>query len=476
MVIFVSIYRLILHPLAKFPGPFFRKISGWPDALSSFYGFRSLDIHQLHKRYGRVVRLAPNLISTIDPDALPAVYGTKCNTKKGPSYLTFNAVNNDAKTILNIRDKKEHATRRRIWQHGFSDKALRSTETFVLENVKRWIDALDKRAVDQGNEELDMAQWCTWLTFDILGDMAYGQGWNLLQDETFRWIPGTIMTCIETIHKISNLPIRPLINPLLSLFRKLSLHSASHFRRYNNLAMSALTRRMAREPELVKDPNRRKDQLYWLLNGADLESGRKLSFRDLHGDSSTLILAGSDTTATALSALIFYLARNPSIQRRLADELRCGLNVTIDGTVHHLPAGTEVGTTLYALHHSSSNHPLSPDAFLPDRWIAGNLLYDNQSGPSITPEYVAQSYRAFQPFSTGQRGCIGKQLALMELSIAVGRLIWGYDVQDVAGWRDAAPEWVQKWEKDMYPVRDWFVSERQGPVVKIERRRAGEIS
>ena len=200
----MSIYRLNFHPLAKIPGPFVRRISGWPDYNATAAGLRPLAIDALHKKYGSAVRVAPNLVSIIDPSVVPAVYGPNCRTKKGPSYLTLAASAGGSHTIVNFQDKKDHAPRRRIWQHGFSDKALRSSEVFVVDNVRKWINLLYRKAGDDWSDELNMSEWCTWLSFDIMGDLAYGESWNLMGDETNRWIPPTLITGMQMIYPVQS--------------------------------------------------------------------------------------------------------------------------------------------------------------------------------------------------------------------------------------------------------------------------------
>lgn len=52
-IIGVAVYRLYFHPLAKYPGPFWAKLTQWPEAQSSWRGRRHLDLHAMHEKYGR---------------------------------------------------------------------------------------------------------------------------------------------------------------------------------------------------------------------------------------------------------------------------------------------------------------------------------------------------------------------------------------------------------------------------------------
>lgn len=52
-IIGVAIYRLYFHPLAKYPGPFWAKLTEWHEARSTWRGRRHLDIHAMHEKYGK---------------------------------------------------------------------------------------------------------------------------------------------------------------------------------------------------------------------------------------------------------------------------------------------------------------------------------------------------------------------------------------------------------------------------------------
>lgn len=168
---------------------------------------------------------------------------------------------------------------------------------------------------------------------------------------------------------------------------------------------------------------------------------------------------GSETTATLLAALFFYLTRFPAAYSKLAVEIRerfqnveairsgpelasCKYLLaciketlrmsppavgshwreverggqTIDGDF--VPAGYEVGTCIYAIHHNEEYFPSSFD-FRPERWLPGFL--------ELSEEKLAAAQRGFGPFSVGPRACVGRSLAMAEVSIALARVIWSLD-------------------------------------------------
>ncbi|KAL8665270.1 MAG: hypothetical protein Q9168_007733 [Polycauliona sp. 1 TL-2023] len=68
------IYNLRFHPLARFPGPTLWAVSRIPYALTLLKGDLTQRTKELHDRYGHVVRLAPNELSFVDPQAWQDIY------------------------------------------------------------------------------------------------------------------------------------------------------------------------------------------------------------------------------------------------------------------------------------------------------------------------------------------------------------------------------------------------------------------
>ena len=93
----------------------------------------------------------------------------------------------------------------------------------------------------------------------------------------------------------------------------------------------------------------------------------------------------------------------------------------IDG--NFVPEGYDVGTCIYALHHCEYYFPQSY-AFIPERWIPGAF---------VSPDQLTIARKAFQPFSLGPRGCPGRSLALLQISLTMARLIFKFDFRLAEG-------------------------------------------
>jgi len=179
-----------------------------------------------------------------------------------------------------------------------------------------------------------------------------------------------------------------------------------------------------------------------LVHGTDDFLERKLSYEEVIEEGMGVMFAGSGTTSSTLTYLLYTLSlpENHHIQTRLREEvLKTPDNIlairnhpyvnavlnetlrlypTIISTLprvllepmkvgdYLLPAGTVVGMQNYVHHRNPIVFP-DPGRYYPDRWL------------NATEEMTA----SLTPFSLGRRGCIGQNLAWEELYVAVNTLM-----------------------------------------------------
>lgn len=107
----IVIYRLYLHPLAQFPGPWPAKVSGLHALYYAWRGDRHLMQARSHARYGDYVRLGPNYLSVANDLGLQEIYGTRANVQKSSFYHAFVAQKGAWSTFTSI-DRSLHARKR----------------------------------------------------------------------------------------------------------------------------------------------------------------------------------------------------------------------------------------------------------------------------------------------------------------------------------------------------------------------------
>jgi cytochrome P450 len=179
------------------------------------------------------------------------------------------------------------------------------------------------------------------------------------------------------------------------------------------------------------------DFLAMLMSARDKETGAPMSERELIDEVMTLVVAGHETTASALNWTWYLLALHPEVEARLHAEIDASRAVSaaslaqmealpytqqvvsealrlyppgwllsrraLDADVlagFEIPAGADVLFSPYLLHR----HPrfwADPDAFRPERFAAEN--------EAERPRF------AYMPFAAGPRHCIGETFALYEM-------------------------------------------------------------
>ncbi|KAF2796452.1 cytochrome P450 [Melanomma pulvis-pyrius CBS 109.77] len=498
----VIIYRLTLHPLAKYPGPRLAAITDIYLAVYAYRGSRHLEYHRCHTVYGPIVRLGPNHLSINSATALKSIYGFRANVQKADFYEAFPA-NKSTVNVHSSIDKQQHARKRRVLSHAFSDQAIKSLEKYILANVRTACRMLGESGTKEEREggnswggQWNVANWCNWLVFDIMGDLVFGKAFGMLESPVNRFAVDLVGNAAHrhlicgthlTIHKWHLDKI---------LFRKIAAQRGQYMQ---------YSKAQAMERTKMLDVDR-KDFFYYLLNAKDPETGLGFNMNELWGESNLLIIAGSDTTSTAMAGTFFYLAHNAAALQKLSQELRntfsdveeivsgpklsgCSyLRACIDETMrmtppvagalprevlpggieidgHQIPAGINVGVPHYAIHHNSDYYP-RPFDYVPERWL---------SDPAANPlhEKLADAHSAYCPFSIGPRGCIGKGLAYVELTLTIARVLFLYDLRLAPGTTLGEGRQdleVGRTRPTEYQIEDRFASMKDGPILQFRAR------
>ncbi|TGJ84039.1 hypothetical protein E0Z10_g4725 [Xylaria hypoxylon] len=426
------IFRLFFHPLNKFSGPLGCKISSawFTTYLSRRDAFRQL--LKLHQKHGNFLRIGSNDLSIAHPKAVQAIYGLGSQCRKADWYdLTYPMV-----SLQSTRDDELHSKWRRVWSTAFGDRNLRDYEQRML----RYRAILIKAIEDSAGQSMDMTKWFGYYSFDVMGELAFGRSFEML--ETTKEHEAIKLLNAGTLALSLKLP--------MWFFRLLvSIPGATKdwwvFIRY---CISQLDNRINAKGDT-------KDLMSCLLKPFNGQNPTGLDRTLLEGDSQLIIVAGSDTTSTTLTTVFRYLAQYPhhvGILRAEIDPLQRSelgeyayidlsklkhLNgvinealrlfppvptilprltppdgLDIDGTF--IPGNTTVFCPQFVVGRSSESYA-SPDEFIPERWYSQpELLRDASS---------------FAPFSTGNYGCVGRPLALLNIRAVVARIVASYDIR-----------------------------------------------
>ncbi|KAL2154606.1 hypothetical protein VTH82DRAFT_3282 [Thermothelomyces myriococcoides] len=448
------IYNVFFHPLRSVPGPKSWAATPFPYVLAWLSGSLHLTIHELHEKYGDVVRVAPNRLSFTHPDAWNAIRGHRKSGKgeHGKESIFYLVA---SRNILGS-SRAEHSRFRRILSHGFSAKSMQEQQPLIRHYVDLLMQRLKEKTHDENGKPhaavADLAAWFNFTTFDVIGDLSFGEPFGCLEQSRYHaWV----RAIFETVGQIGTvMALQWAIPPLFVILSNLSLNGrffGPAFRRNHQYARDKIAKRLSLEtsrPDFVE-----------AMATAKSDDGSMLDMGDIVSNARLLVTAGSETTATALSGAAYFLARYPEIQARLAKEVRESFTSEdeIDlfsvnklqymlafldeamrmfppvpsqlprqchpaGDVicgYYVPGGTSLDIWPWAMNYSSRNFT-APDKFLPERWL-------DETGP-MGLRFDKSRQGAFQPFSVGPRNCIGKNLAYVEMRLILARLIWNYDL------------------------------------------------
>jgi cytochrome P450 len=199
--------------------------------------------------------------------------------------------------------------------------------------------------------------------------------------------------------------------------------------RVDQLLAAEITERRAAE-DLAE-----RDDVLSMLVQARHEDGSPMSDAEIRDELLTLLVAGHETTATALSWAMERLTRSPEQMERLRAEVEAGeeayLTATVQETLrlrpvivvvvrkltepvelggYELPAGARVVPSIHLIHRDPQIYP-EPERFLPERFL------DNPPG---TYTWI--------PFGGGVRRCLGAAFAQFEMAVVLRELVRRYEV------------------------------------------------
>lgn len=348
---------------------------------------------------------------------------------------------------LLLQDGAEHKRARKLIMPAFNGTALKGYADLVTaiarDEVAHWPDGATFRSLDRMNA----------LTLEVILRVVFG----VSDEERLRALRPRVNATVD-------------ISPIVLLgwgyprLQKFGIWKRTVDNQYElDKLMYAEIRERRQAPDLAE----RTDVLSRLIrvaqeDGADPDD--RLSDTELRDQLVTLLLAGHETTATALAWALYELGRHPDLHARTVEAVRDGDDAWLDAVLkesmrlhpvipmvvrtlmkpatiagHDLPAGVTVAPSIIVSHQRSEAHP-DPWTFRPERFLGTNP-------PTGT----------WIPFGGGTRRCIGAGFSLME-GVAVLREIFA--ATDVEAVGDDEPK-----------VRNITSVPRLGATIRVTRRR-----
>lgn len=173
-------------------------------------------ILELHKKYGDVVRVGPNELAFAHDDAWKEICGHlkhgQPENGKDPKWT-----NEDVDQSLISARRERHGPLRRILAHAFSARAMVEQQPFINEYIDLFLQRLRENG-DNGTKPLNLTKWFEWATFDIIGDLAFGESFGCLRDsKSHPWV-NILFSSMKSIPLMQVMRELPFSSALLPLF------------------------------------------------------------------------------------------------------------------------------------------------------------------------------------------------------------------------------------------------------------------
>ncbi|KAF5708566.1 cytochrome P450 monooxygenase oxidoreductase [Fusarium mundagurra] len=474
--VILTLVKFIRSPLRRVPGPFLARFTRLWLLKQAYYGTYPKTSIELHKKYGPVVRVAPNEYSIDDPAAAKIIYGSGRGFTKSPWYYASGNPISPLPNIFVEPNPHIHAQARRKVAAAYSMTNLVQLEPFIDKCSAVLRDRLEEFA--RSGNSVEISHWMQCYAFDVIGMMTLGKRFGFL--DSGEDIQGIMSSLSQYLVYCANVGVFPERHKTLfrRQMRSKTVSGLSHVREFANTQLEEKREKVKTDEEA--DGNAAEDFVTKFLRLQAKDPG-KITNADISSVCNMNIGAGSDTTSISLTSIIFNLIKYPGVLQQLRAEIQhhesrgtvsdpitfaeanklpylqavikeglrmhpatglsLGRVVPSDGATlagQYFPPGTVVGINAWVAHANTKVFGHDAHLFRPERWLD-------------YPEPVKEREAYFMTFGQGSRTCLGKNISLMELSKAVPQIVRHFDF---------APD-TESGEPEYVTENVWFVKIRE---------------
>ncbi|KAM5354663.1 hypothetical protein ACJ41O_001310 [Fusarium nematophilum] len=227
---------------------------------------------------------------------------------KSPLYDGF--INGKEAPLVAIKDPVLHGKKRRLLSHAFSARALKTHEDTIDAYSNLFVQQVATRGA--GPEGINMTQWYNWFSFDVVGDLAFGESFNCLRDAKDHFWVSLVFDHSSSIIRKDVLRRFPIMSKILEPWAVPEEVASARRTHYQYSAQRVKNR--------IETKTDRKDFMSYLLDAEDEDGLVNENF--LIVTASTFVVAGSETTATALAGITYWLLKTPAALEKLLAEVQ----------------------------------------------------------------------------------------------------------------------------------------------------------
>uniref|UniRef100_A0A0D2XL07 Pisatin demethylase n=1 Tax=Fusarium oxysporum (strain Fo5176) TaxID=660025 RepID=A0A0D2XL07_FUSOF len=381
-------FHLLIHslssPLRSVSGPplaRFSRVWYFRQVWTGRFPWTNIELHRKHE--GPVVRIAPNEYSVDDPSAVKTLYGHGTAFTKGPWYDGSTNLKDEKSNLFANRDIKTHAAERRKVASLYSMSTLVKMEDAVNDCIVRLEQRMrDLARLHHGKDPMDLVSGL----HDFLTHAARIGVYPDLHPILFK--------LGKLAGKFQSAGTNGIIRAFIFTRKQIGEYKAM-----NKFLKSKADDEEAFLPRLLRLHH---------------EKPESVTEEDVMRTCAINVVAGSDTTSISLTGVMWALLRNPKAMAKLRAEVddkyssgEIGDPISFGDAqkMPYLQAVIKEGLRL----HPAGGLPLSRIVPKGGATIAGHFFPEG--------------------FGHGSRTCLGKNIALMEISKLIPQLIRKFDIE-----------------------------------------------
>ncbi|GIZ44525.1 hypothetical protein CKM354_000772100 [Cercospora kikuchii] len=464
--------------LRAIPGPSFAKFTDLYRLLVVWRRDSHDTYLELHKKHGDLVRIGPNCVSISKPEVINTIYGISVKASKSDFYSVWQNIVNGKRTasLVFTTDEQQHATMKRPIASAYSLSTLVEFEPLIDSTTAVFLDRVDQLFATTG-KECDLGTWLQWYAFDVIGELTLSKRLGFLERaEDVENIADSIAANFDRCSVLGQMPwldewiyksrlfqrifVKGRMNPILAFGQRRLQERLDSKDNGESMEVPNLNDAELNEKVLHGTLPSKPDFLSRFLKLHD-EQPEVVTNQALLAYLFININAGSDTIASTTRAIFYYLLKNPSTLDKLREELEEAqkqdklttplptwtevqalpyLNAVIKEGLRFNPAlalplervtpangfqlgetfippGTIVGVNPWVLHRDTRIFGSDAEAWNPDRWLSGDS------------EQVKYMDHHILSFGAGKRTCLGRNIAMLEMSKLVPAMVFRYDMK-----------------------------------------------
>ena len=376
---------------------------------------------------------------------------------QSPSYLPYQAMAKGRAfpALFTMLDNKAHSDLKRTLSSAFSGTSIVSLEPFVDPVIRNWVQQTEKIYVGP-QKVCSIGWWMQLFAFDVVSNLTYSKTHGMVEkhedvDGIVDWL-GEMFSYGAAIGQM----------PILDQFLK--KNPVQRFLEWAEIsvptfatvifAKKRIAERLETDPAYIPRKKGMREDLLTQMMESSKKFPNVLTDKMVLAQAVSTAFAGSDNTAVTLTAILYYLLRNPRTYKKLVEELDEAaidgrlpadpdqiptweqsqkltyfnavvkeaqrLYPSVGGILERVtppqgatiqgkwyPGNTLVGCNAWIIHFRKEIFGDDCYEFRPERWIEGD------------PDNIKKMNNYFFAFGAGTRACIGRNISLLEIGKAV---------------------------------------------------------